>query len=181
MVYEKRTVISQEKMEELIAYFEANSEKKETEKQIIYNYHTEGDLRLIKTNKYLKIDFKPSKAIEKENNVYIKTTYADDLTDIFTKIGMNIELKRYRIRYKYMYQGLFISIDNNIKTGNIFRIKFHYQEESEKQDKQAIIDGIFNQLEIPETDLSKFNEIYAKYRMDWAELTKDIDEVEFLK
>ena len=44
-----------------------------------------------------------------------------------------------------------------------------------------MIKDIFNQFEIEETDLSKFQDLYAKYRMDWYDLTKEIDEEEFLK
>ncbi|MBD9085140.1 hypothetical protein EGP64_00500 [bacterium] len=90
-------------------------------------------------------------------------------------------MKRFRIRHKYIYQGLYVSIDENVKTGNIFRIKFHYDKEQDLSIKKQMIKDIFNQFEIEETDLSKFQDLYAKYRMDWYDLTKEIDEEEFLK
>ena len=80
-----------------------------------------------------------------------------------------------------MYHHLFISIDDNIKTGNVFRIKFHYETELEKATKLEELSRIFQELSIEKTDISKFEELYAKYRMDWYDLTKDIDEQEFLK
>lgn len=181
MVYEKRTFIPKDKITELLDFFDHNSSKKEIEKQIIYNYHTEGDFRLIKTKNYLKIDFKPVSAIEKENSVFIAKKYEEDLTEIFTKIGLSIELKRFRVRYKYMYHNIYVTIDDNVKTGNIFRMKFHYETENEKNKKLEEINHIFNILSIEETDISKFQELYTKYRMDWGDLIKDIDENEFLK
>lgn len=181
MVYEKRTFIKEEEKQKLIEYFDSHCSQKAIEKQVIYNYHTEGDFRLIKTKDYMKIDFKPSSALEKENTVFINPKYQQDLTEIYRKIGLDIEMKRFRIRYKYIYQGLYVSVDENVKTGNIFRIKFHYDKEQDLSIKKQMIKDIFNQFEIEETDLSKFQDLYAKYRMDWYDLTKEIDEEEFLK
>lgn len=181
MVYEKRTFIKEEEKQKLIEYFDSHCSQKAIEKQVIYNYHTEGDFRLIKTKDYMKIDFKPSSALEKENTVFINPKYQQDLTEIYRKIGLDIEMKRFRIRHKYIYQGLYVSVDENVKTGNIFRIKFHYDKEQDLSIKKQMIKDIFNQFEIEETDLSKFQDLYAKYRMDWYDLTKEIDEEEFLK
>lgn len=181
MVYEKRTFIPKDKIEELITFFDNNASKKEKEKQVIYDYHTEGDFRLIKTRDYVKIDFKPSSAIEKENSVFITKKYEEDLIEIFRKIGLFIDLKRFRVRHKYIYKNMYVTVDDNVKTGNVFRIKFHYETEEEKIQKQEEINHIFNTLSIEQTDISKFQELYAKYRMDWGDLTKDIDEAEFLK
>lgn len=181
MVYEKRTFIPKDKIGELITFFDNNASKKVIEKQVIYDYHTEGDFRLIKTKDYLKIDFKPVSVIEKENSVFIMKKYEEDLTEIFRKIGLFIDLKRFRIRHKYIYNNMYVTVDDNIKTGNIFRIKFHYETEEEKTRKIDEINNIFNTLSVEETDISKFQELYAKYRMDWGDLTKDIDENEFLK
>ena len=156
MIYEERTFITEQQIMQLLDYFEKNASQKREEKQVIYDYHTEGNFRLIKTKNYVKIDFKPNSAIEKENQVYITKQYENDLTNIFTKIGLSIDLKR-------------------------FRIKFHYETELEKATKLEELSRIFQELSIEKTDISKFEELYAKYRMDWYDLTKDIDEQEFLK
>lgn len=181
MVYEERTFINDQQTSKLLEYFEINSNQKREEKQIIYDYHTEGNFRLVKTSNYVKIDFKPNSAIEKENQVLITKQYENDLIEIFQKIGLDISLKRFRIRHQYIYHNLFISIDDNVKTGNVFRVKFHYKDEFEKEAKLEELNKIFNNLSIEKTDISKFQDLYAKYRMDWYDLTKEIDEEEFLK
>ena len=58
MIHELRTIISNDKIDEVLNYFNNNSSKKEEENQVIYNYHTEGDLRLIRTNEYLKLNLR---------------------------------------------------------------------------------------------------------------------------
>ena len=100
---------------------------------------------------------------------------------IFTKIKNNVIGKENTINNTSNVQLEDVSIDENVKTGNIFRIKFHYDKEQDLSIKKQMIKDIFNQFEIEETDLSKFQDLYAKYRMDWYDLTKEIDEEEFLK
>ena len=81
---------------------------------------------------------------------------------------------------KYIYDNFFITIDENYKTGNIFRVQINYETEEELENKKTQINNLFNKLNIEETSFDKFNEIYGKYRSDWDILTKDINEEEYL-
>ena len=179
MVYEKRTVISKEKLDELVNYFDNKAAVSATEKQVIYNYHTEEDLRLIRTNKYVKLDLKSYNG--ENNKVYITKSQEKDLIEMLFKIGINVDFKRFRIRHQYMYDNYYISIDENIKTGNIFRVKVTYEEDDKLKEVKENVKNLLLSLDIEDTPLDQFQKIYGKYRSDWADLTKDIDEDDFLK
>jgi len=180
MTFEKRTVISNDKLNELINYFESNALKKDIEKQVIYDFHSDHDFRLIRTKKYVKLDLKTSKVTDSDNTVYITKQYEKDLIEMLAKIGVRVEFKRFRTRYKYIYNNFFITIDENYKTGNIFRVKVSFETEEELEKRQVEINDLLTKLNIEETSFDKFNEIYGKYRSDWDTLTKDIDEEEYL-
>lgn len=175
---EVRTFIPDERTEEVIAYFDNNSSKKELEKQIIYNYHTEGELRLIRTNNYIQLDFKSN---QENNKVYIGKKYEKDLINLFRNIGISVEFKRFRERYKYMVDDIYFTVDKNVKTGNILRAKINYQTEEEKQIKLEKVHKILNEINLEESTFAHFEEMYGKYRTSWYDLTKDINEDEFLK
>ena len=175
---EIRTVISDDKLRSLVTYFDSKASKKEQVNEVIYNYHTENDFRLIRTKDYVLLDCKTNK---EENTIYVSKKYEKDLIKLFQNIGTSIEFKRFRNRYKYLYEGLYITIDKNIKTGNILRVKFDYKDEEELNQKTNQVNDLFKFLDIEETSLDRFSEIYAKYRTSWDDLTKDIDEEEFLK
>lgn len=177
MIYEKRTVIPAKKIEEILEYFDKNCTKKRKEKQIIYNYHTEGQLRIIKTNNYSKLDYQDNK---NKNEIFITKQYSDELINLFNNIGIAIEFKRYRTRYKYIYNGFYITIDHNYKTGNVMRLKKEYNLNEEKDKLDSIYKEILEILSLEETNLDKFNEIYGKYRTSWTDLTKDINDLDFL-
>lgn len=176
--YEVKTVVKEENMEDILYYFDMKSSKKDFERQVIYNYHTEGEFRLIRSNNYSKLNFRDN---DSDDNVYISKKYEKDLIDMFKNIGISVDFKRFRERYKYIYDVFYITIDKNIKTGNILRVKFNYTSESDKEVKLNKIKNLFNELEIEETNLEKFEEIYGKYRTSWNDLVGDIDDEDFLK
>ena len=145
MVYEEKTVIPNKDFDSIINYFDEKAEKKVNIKEVIYNYHTEGDLRLIRTKDYSKLSFKTN---NKHNVVYISKKYEKELIEMFFNIGIAIDFKRFRNRHIYLYNNLHITIDKNIKTGNILRVKFNYETEEEKEKLIEFKKNIYEELNI---------------------------------
>lgn len=173
----KRTYIDNETTKKMIEYFNQESIKKKEERQVIYTYHTEADFRLIRTLNYVKLDLKEN-ANDGENRVYINKLYESDMINILKQIGMYVAVKRYRIRHMYQYNNFYITIDENMKYGNVLRIGF----ESRNEDKSLNeINKIYEMFNIHTSSMETFQELYSKYRVSWADLTKDIDEEKFLK
>lgn len=176
MRLEKRTFIDKENFEEVLAFLKSRATKTEIEKQIIYIYHTEGDFRIIRTKDYIKMNLRNN---SNENNVYIAPKYDNNLITMFNDLGIAVDLKRYRIRYKFLLDKFYITLDENVKFGNTLRIRL--EKDNEYKDLELEIDNLFIELGLDQTSMDKFNELYSKYRMDWKNLIKDIDEDEFLK
>lgn len=178
MKIEKRTFVDKDKFNELVKYFDDNSNKKETERQIIYFYHTEKDFRIIRTKNYIKMDLKPDNINDKEQTVYVANKYDQSLIDMFYNLGISVDFKRYRIRHKYLYKNYYITLDENIKFGNVLRITININEDSQTIDK--MIQDLYDELNIKKSSMDMFNELYSKYRTNWVDLTKNINEEEFL-
>lgn len=174
MKINKRTYVSKEQTDKIIKYFDEVADKKKEEKQIIYNYHTENDFRLIRTNEYVTLDLKSN---EGEDIVYIHKKYEKNIINILTHIGSYIAVKRFRTRHIYSYDNLYITIDENLKYGNVFRICY---DENLKTIMEEKVKKLYNYFEIEESSMDKFEELYSKYRNSWADLTKDINEEDFL-
>lgn len=178
MKIEKRTFVNSDKYDDLVNFFDKNSKKTELEKQIIYFYNSDNDFRIIKTKKYIKMDLKPDNIEEDKKVVFIAKEYEQNLIDIFFNLGMSIKFKRYRIRHKYIYNDLYITLDKNIKFGNVLRISPTLPVE--KEELNYLVQNLYNELEIEESSMETFHELYAKYRLEWADLTKEINEEQFL-
>ena len=81
----------------------------------------------------------------------------------------------------YHYHDFYITIDENLKYGNVLRIRFDYENDLEKEEKINEIEEIYQKFDIEVNSMETFLELYSKYRTSWADLTKDIDEETFLK
>lgn len=180
MRIDKRTYISEEVTQKIIEYFDNDSTDKKVERQVIYTYHTESDFRLIRTKNHVKLDLKENDT-SKESRVFIHKNYEKDMLQILTQIGVYVAVKRYRIRHMYHYNEFYITVDNNIKYGNVLRISFDYENEEQKEKMLNNIQKIYDYFNIEANSMETFKELYSKYRTSWADLTKDIDEEEFLK
>lgn len=174
MKINKRTYVSKEQTDKMIKYFDEVADKKKEEKQIIYNYHTENDFRLIRTNEYVTLDLKSN---DGEDIVYIHKKYEKNIINILTHIGSYVAVKRFRTRHIYSYDNLYITIDENLKYGNVFRVCY---DENLKSIMEEKVKKLYNYFEIEESSMDKFEELYSKYRNSWADLTKDINEEDFL-
>lgn len=176
--YEKRTYIDKETTEKLIPYFDDVAVKHKEERQVIYTYHAEADFRLIRTKDYVKLDLKDSDD-NTENRVYINKLYEKDMMNILTRIGTYVAVKRYRVRHMYRYNKFYITLDENIKYGNVLRVSFD-ADEAEYEQYMKELDQIRNQFGFEISSMETFQELYSKYRTSWADLTKDIDEEKFI-
>lgn len=171
MKINKRTYINKEQTDKLIKYFDETANSKKEERQVIYTYHSEADFRLIKTNEYVTLDLKNN---NDEDVVFIHKKYEKSMINILTHIGSYVAVKRFRTRHMYNYKNLYITIDENLKYGNVFRICYNDNQDFEQ------IKEIYEKFNIIESSMDKFEELYSKYRNSWADLTKEIDEEEFL-
>lgn len=180
MRMDKRTYINKNITEKIITYFDAQATDKKVERQVIYTYHTENDFRLIRTNQAIKLDLKENDS-SLESRVYIHKLYEKDMLHILNQIGLYVAVKRFRIRHMYHYYHFYVTIDENLKYGNVLRISFNYQEEIEKNKMLNEIEEIYQKFDIEVNSMETFLELYSKYRTSWADLTKDIDEETFLK
>ena len=175
MVLEKRTFVNEKQTEEILEYLTKNSIKKDIENQAIYTYHTGGDFRLIKTNKYVKLDLKKD---NDEQTVFVSNEYQSNLETMFFKLGMDIEVKRYRTRHRFLINNFYVTLDENVKYGNVLRIKL--EEETSKEELNKKITDFFKELGIEKISTERFQELYNKYRLEWSNLVKTFDEDEFL-
>lgn len=180
MRIDKRTYISEEVTQKIIEYFDNDSTDKKVERQVIYNYHTESDFRLIRTKNNVKLDLKENDT-SKESRVFIHKNYEKDIIRILNQIGVYVAVKRYRIRHMYHYNEFYITVDDNKKYGNVLRISFDYENDEQKEKMLKNIQKIYEYFNIEANSMETFKELYSKYRTSWADLTKDIDEEEFLK
>lgn len=179
MKVEKRTFISKEKYDQLVAFLDQNSVKKKREYQIVNTFRSDHDFRIIVTKHYIKLNLKKNGRTSEEYNVMINPIYHQDLIGIYQNLGMVITLKRYRIRNQYIYQNLFITVDDVHKYGYVLRVMAEDQETGTKAEEA--LTSFLKQQAVTLLPSSEFNERFTTYRLNWPEFTKDMNDHEFLQ
>lgn len=177
MLVEKRTFVSNDDFDGILEHLQKIALKQDKEKQVIYTYHTEGNFRLIRTKEYIKLDLKSHD--KSEDIVYVSKKYEGNLINMFFKLGMDIELKRYRTRYKFIVDDFYITLDYNVKSGNVLKIKI--DKELEEKELEEKVNSFLESMNIHEMSLEKATELFTLYRTNWSDLTRDIEDEEFLR
>lgn len=179
-----RAFISDQKYNELVAFFEKNGKSKGTQRQITNYFDCEQDLRLMITDdNYCQLWLKKGKIHQdarEEMIVKIDKSYKDILLKMFNEIGLGIKIKWYRIRKSYLWNNISVDIDFTYGYGHILELELLVETEEEVAAAKEQLSKIFNDLGIVITEKSVFNDKFTDYENNWMAYTKDLNEESFM-
>jgi len=171
---EIRSFITKEKYEELLEYFRSEGEFIKKDNQITYYFNSEQDLRIQKSDFNSKIWLKKGKIHDdqrEEIEVHFPTEDFEKLEKIFLNLGYDIDIKWFRKRNAFKWQGCKVALDYTKGYGYIIELE---KMSNEEQKNMALEELKMNmkKLNIPLTPKDEFNEKYNYYKENWKELTK---------
>lgn len=169
---EIRAFISKEKYEELIKFFNENSELVKEDFQETHYFDCEQDLRIQKNNKGSKIWLKKGKIHDdarEEIEIFTEEKSFDELGKLFNELGYNIEIKWLRERKQYNWKNIKVCLDYTQGYGYIIELE-KKTDEKHKEEILAELKEKLNELNIPLTSKEKFNERYEYYKQNWRRL-----------
>lgn len=177
---ELRSFISQDKYNELIKKYNANSQK-----QITYYFNSEQDFRMMKTQEYTQLWLKTGKMHEEsrlEKVVKIDNKYRNDLESMLELLNYDVDIKWYRTRSKIkLEQNAEMCIDYTVGYGYILEIEKQVEDDAKVDEAKALLQKDFEDLGIQVSQKEEFDAKYKDYVQNWKEYTKDVNEEEFLK
>ena len=171
---EIRSFISEDKYIELLAFFKENGVLINEDYQETYYFDCDEDLRIQKNNFYSKIWLKKGKIHDdqrEEIEIKFDKDYFGKLEELFLTLGLNIDVKWFRKRFTFTWEGINVMIDHTKGYGYIIEL----EKMSNKQEKEIVLDLLKEKLEIlkvPLTSKEEFNRKYKYYKTNWRELTK---------
>ena len=176
---ELRSFISEDKYNELINKYNAN-----TQKQITYYFNSEQDFRMMKTKECTQLWLKTGKMHEEsrlEKVVKVDNKYRADLESMLNLLDYDVDIKWYRTRSKIaLDQNAEMCIDYTIGYGYILEIEKQVEDEANVEEAKALLRKDFENLGINVSEKSDFDTKYKDYVQNWKEYTKDVDEEAFL-
>ncbi|MBT3297982.1 CYTH domain-containing protein [archaeon] len=169
---EIRSFISKEKYEQLIEFFTKKGKFVNEDYQETFYFDCEQDLRIQKNKFYSKVWLKKGKLHDDHREeLEIKCDVEDFeiLEKIFTSMGYDIEIKWFRNRHTFEWQGVSIMLDYSKGYGHIIELE-KMSDESNKEKVLFELKEKLNSLNIIETSKEEFKQKYEHYKLNWKSL-----------
>ena len=169
---EIRSFISKEQYEQLLAYFKKEGESLGEDYQETYYFDTEEDLRIQKNNSFSKIWMKKGKLHDdhrEEIEIRFDKNDFEKLERLFLNMGIGVQIKWFRTRNTFRWQGISVMVDYTKGYGYIIELeKMTTQEDKDKT--LELLKEKLKTLNIPLTPKEEFQKKYEYYKTNWRDL-----------
>jgi len=168
---EARSFISHEQYENLINFMKDNAEFLGEENQVTYYFSGNSDLRIQKNDKFSKVWLKKGSLHDdhrEEIEVRFDIKDFEKLEKIFKELGYVVEIKWFRLRNKFSWEGIKVTVDHTRGYGYIIELEKIVENDEENVYRQ--LEEKIKSLGIEMTPKEVFNEKFKDYKNNWKRL-----------
>ncbi len=172
---EIKSLITKEKYEELLKFFERNATLTKEDYQETFYFDENSNLRIQRGTSSAKLWHKSGNVHDEfmeEIEIETKRDDFEKLEKFLNKLGHNVKIKWFRKRKQFDWKGIEVCLDYTKGYGYIIEIEIMSSEE-EKEKNLAILKQKFGELNIEITPKEEFKKKYENYIKNWEELTKN--------
>ena len=175
LILDSRDLFSKEKYEELLEFFRQNARLVKEDYQETYYFDSEQDLRIQKNNAGGKIWLKKGK-LHDDYREEIEIRFAredfDKVHNLFMTLGYGIDIKWFRKRFEFDWQGVKVCLDYTKGYGYIIELE-EMSDELGKEDVLKLLREKLRELGVEETSKEIFNKKFDYYKENWRNLIED--------
>ena len=171
---EIRSFIDEEKYNNLIDFFKREGKLVKEDNQETHYFKGNEDLRIQKNNFYSKIWLKKGKIHDdarEEIEIKSDNKSFESLSKLFGTLGYEVEIKWFRDRKEFDWQGIKVTLDYTKGYGYILEL----EKMSDEAGKERVLEELnqkLRELEIEKTSREEFDAKFEDYKKNWKELTK---------
>lgn len=173
---EARSFISPDKYKELLEYMEKNAKSSEDDYQITYYFKGPADLRIQRNNKFAKLWLKKGKIHDKHREeMEVKFDREDfkELEKLLKALGYDVEIKWFRQRNRFQWDGMKVTIDYTKGYGHIIELEKIAKKEEEKDKIYEELKEKLKSLGVEISPREKFEERFKHYKKNWRSLVEE--------
>ena len=170
---EIKALISEEKYNSLLEFFKENGELKNEDYQETYYFDCEEDLRIQKNNFFSKIVLKKGKVHDEtreEMEIKFDKEQFKELEKLFSLLGYGVEIKWFRNRKSFIWDGIKAEVDYTKGYGYILELEKMSDEENKDETLRMLKEKLV-ELDIKLTPREEFDRKFEDYKLNWRELT----------
>ncbi len=172
---EVRSFISKSQYYHLLKFFKKNGKSSGQDKQITYYFSGKKDLRIQKNNEFAKLWLKMGKIHDdsrEELEIRFERSDFDKLEKLLLMLGYRVEIKWFRTRNRFQWQGTKITVDFTKAYGYIIELERMSDRKNKKQIYQKLLKQL-NQLGLASTPKKEFEKKFKYYKKNWPKLIKN--------
>lgn len=169
---EIRSFITKEQYEQLTEFFKKEGKFVSEDYQETFYFDCEQDLRIQKNKFYSKVWLKKGKIHDdhrEELEIKCKVGDFEILEKIFTSLRYDIEIKWFRTRHTFEWQGISVMMDYSKGYGYIIELE-KMSDENNKEEVLSELREKLKSLNIIETSKEEFKQKYEFYKKNWKSL-----------
>lgn len=170
---ELRSFISKEQYERLLEFFRQNAKLVKEDYQETYYFDTEEDLRIQRSRSFSKIWLKKGRIHDdcrEEIEVKFDRDEFERLEKLFCSLGFNIQIKWFRQRNQFKWDGIKVCLDYTKGYGYIIELE-KLCSGGEKESVLEMLRQKFREMGIEITPREEFERKFRHYKENWKSLT----------
>ncbi len=174
---EVRSFLSQDEYDRLLIVLEKEGEKIKEDRQITVYFSGEKDLRIQKNTDSAKIWMKGGELHDEsreEVEVILKNNQFEETRRLFEALGYEVEIKWYRKRNKFRWEGHEVCVDHTIGYGRVIEVE-ELCEEGEEAEALERVSEALEELGVKKTSKREFDERFRHYRKNWQKILREKD------
>ncbi len=168
---EVRSFLSKDKYQELLKLFQKKAELIKEDNQETFYFDCPQDLRIQRNNSFAKIWLKKGKIHDdyrEEIEIRFDREQFDQLEELFLSLGHKVEIKWFRKRFQFDWQGIAVCLDHTKGYGYIIELEKITNEAKKEAIHQELLEKL-QSLDVEVTPKEKFAEKYQKYKKNWRD------------
>jgi len=169
---ELRSFISQEKYNELLAFFTANATFKHRSDQETIYFTGDKDLRIQRNDNYAKIWLKKGKMHDdtrEEIEIRADNTYFGEMQKLFLYLGYEEKIKWLRHREEFIWGDITVCLDYTKGYGYIIELEI-LSDDANCEPNKELLARKFRELDIVITSKDDFSKAFEYYQNNWRSL-----------
>jgi predicted adenylyl cyclase CyaB len=169
---EIRAFLSEDQYTKLLEFFSQNSILIKEDNQESFYFNCPEDLRIQRNNSHSKIWLKKGNLHDdarEEIEIKFDKNQFEDLHKLFLSLGYEVEIKWYRKRFQFNWEGIKVCLDHTLGYGYIIELELMSDNEH-KDEALSVLKEKLRTLDVDITSKETFATKYEQYKKNWQDL-----------
>ena len=174
---EVRSLVSEEKFNELLDFFKENAELKKEDYQETFYFDCDEDLRIQKNDFFSKVWMKKGNLHDdyrEEIEIKFDKDEFEKMEKLFLALGYDVEIKWFRKRIEFLWDDITVCMDHTKGYGYIIELEKMCDDDNKEAESERLKDKM-SSLGVEITPKEEFGKKFEYYKNNWKSLVLSKD------